>query len=370
MNKKIPVPHPASFIDNHLVKTIRQFAAEAERIGSLDQQQLAAIYKNHWFDLYVPLEYRGLGLSLPDGLRITESLAWADGSTGWTVTLCSGANWFIGFLQPEIATMFFNNDKVCFAGSGRPSGIAKLIGNGEYEISGRWQYATGSAHASAFTANCHIEKDGRILLNDDGTRMIASFIFLRNEVSIHKDWKGMGMKATSSDSFEVNKVKVNKNRRFMIDENQTVLPGRIYKYPFLQFAESTLSVNISGMAIHFLDLFEEIIKERKISDHFTEDRRQSLLLRHKTAQNKQQEARLRFYGSLQRSWNESLENGKFMSATLAEVSKESTQLASTSRKVVDDLFSWCGLIAADQDSEINRVWRNLHTAILHPLLLQ
>jgi hypothetical protein len=44
-------------------------------------------------------------------------------------------------------------------------------------------------------------------------------------------------------------------------------------------------------------------------------------------------------------------------------------LASTSREVVDELFPLCGLVAADPASAINRVWRNLHTACLHPLLL-
>ncbi len=48
--------------------------------------------------------------------------------------------------------------------------------------------------------------------------MTAAFIFLRNEVSVNEDWKAMGMIATSSNSFEVKKLRVNKNRRFAIDE--------------------------------------------------------------------------------------------------------------------------------------------------------
>ena len=176
------------------------------------------------------------------------------------------------FFKQETAANFFNTEKVCFAGSGRPSGIAKMINDNEFEISGSWQYATGAAHATAFTANCHIEKDGNILLQEDGAAMVATFIFLRSEVVVNEDWKGMGMVATSSNSFKVSGLRVNKNRRFEIDKSKTVLRDKIYQYPFLPFAESTLAVNISGMAIHFMDLFEETIKARKINDHFTEDR--------------------------------------------------------------------------------------------------
>jgi alkylation response protein AidB-like acyl-CoA dehydrogenase len=283
--------------------------------------------------------------------------------------LCSGANWFIGFLQQDTAATLFQSEKVCLAGSGRPSGIARMINDDEFEISGSWPYATGAAHATAFTANCHIEKDGSILLQEDGTPIVATFIFLRNEVQIQDDWKGMGMMATSSNSFEVSGLKVNKNRRFEIDENKTILPDKIYQYPFLQFAESTLAVNMSGMAIHFMDLFGENLKERNLSDHFTENRRQALFLRCEAARRKQQEARDHFYQTLQTSWDGWDDNKYFATPALENVSHVSRHLSVTSREVVDELFPLCGLVASNPASAMNRVWRNLHTASLHPFLL-
>jgi alkylation response protein AidB-like acyl-CoA dehydrogenase len=364
-----PLPHPSSFIDPQSVKVIREYAVEAEQMRTLHPRQLAVIYSNRWFNLYVPVEYGGLCLSLPEGLQIEEALAWTDGSVGWTVTLCSGANWFIGFLQQDTAATLFNSEKVCFAGSGRPSGIAKMINDDGFVISGSWQYATGAAHATAFTANCQIEKDGSILQHEDGTPVVAAFIFLRNEVSVHEDWKGMGMIATSSNSFEVSRLPINKSRRFAIDESRTVLPDKIYQYPFLQFAESTLAVNMSGMAIHFMDLFEQNLTERKIADHFPEHRRHFLFVRHEAARRQQQEAREHFYQTLRSSWGAWDENKHFATPALENVSQVSRHLAAVSRKVVDELFPLCGLVASDPGSEINRVWRNLHTAALHPLLL-
>lgn len=363
------VPHPSFFIDDQITRSIRKYAAEAEQAGSLNPQQLAVIYKEHWFNLFVPHEYGGLGLSLPEALNIEEAIAWIDGSTGWTVTLCSGANWFIGFLDPQIAEIIFDSNKVCIAGSGRANGIAKMI-NDDFEISGKWPYATGAAHATAFTANCIIEKDGIVLKNSDDSDMTASFIFLRNEISVIRDWNEIGMIATSSNSFEVNKLKVNKTRRFVIDAKHAVLPDKIYKYPFLQFAETTLAVNISGMAIHYLDLFEEIINERSEDSHFTNEQLLSLSLRHDTAKTQLNDTRQLFYKTIQRSWNEGRGTRDFDPGTLSEVSLVSKELAATSRRMVDEIFPYCGLAAADRGSEINRVWRNLHTASLHPLLLK
>ena len=362
-----PIPHPSNFIDAQFTDTIRHFATEAERMGRLHNQQLSIIYDKKWFNLFVPEIYGGLHLSLPEGLKIEEALAWADGSSGWTVTLCSGANWFIGFLQPETAKIIFNNNKVCLAGSGRASGIAKVV-NDEYEISGYWHYATGAAHATAFTANCMVEKDGVIIRDEDGSPLISSFIFLREEVIVHEDWNCMGMMATSSNSFEVKELRVNKNRRFSIDEKQAVLKDTIYQYPFLQFAEATLAVNISGMSTRYLDLVETIIKQRSANKSCPKETTLSLTIKLEEAKKRLEERRQLFYKTVQHSWDEYAE-GKNGLTTLKEVSKASRELAATARKLVDELYPYCGLIAANPDSEINRVWRNLHTASQHPLLL-
>ena len=74
--------------------------------------------------MYVPKAYGGLGLSLPEILRIEEGLSWADGSTAWVVTLCSGAAWFIGFLNIDLGKNISENDQGCFAGSGAVTGVA------------------------------------------------------------------------------------------------------------------------------------------------------------------------------------------------------------------------------------------------------
>jgi hypothetical protein len=39
-----------------------------------------------------------------------------------------------------------------------------------------------------------------------------------------------------------------------------------------------------------------------------------------------------------------------------------------SRHAVDTLYPYCGLVAASADSDINRVWRDFHTASQHALL--
>lgn len=360
-------PHPSFFIDTRLTDTLRHFATEAERMGTLHPQQLSIIYEQKWFNLFVPESFGGLNLSLPEGLRIEEGLAWADGSTGWTVTLCSGANWFIGFLQKGMAATIFNTNHVCLAGSGRAAGIAKMMGD-EYEITGSWNYATGAAHATAFTANCRIEKDGAIMQNEDGSPLVHAFIFLRKEVRVYEDWNCIGMNATSSNRFEIKGLRVNKNRLFIIDKKKAVLNEPVYQYPFLHFAEATLAVNSSGMANRYFDLCEALIKERAVNKEANGPISQ-LRERLDVAKIRLKKIRQLFYNTVQLSWEEYMDCKAFSKATLKEVSTASRELAATSRQLVDELYPYCGLMAANPHTEMNRVWRNLHTASQHPLLL-
>ncbi|HEX9512854.1 MAG TPA: acyl-CoA dehydrogenase [Puia sp.] len=361
------IPHPSRLLPFALTDIINRVSAEAEQSGRLHPEQLALIYEQRWFNLFVPRSCGGLELSLPEGLAIEEGLAWADGSTGWTVTLCSGANWFIGFLQPEITKDLFRDHRVCLAGSGHSSGIAKVTATG-YEISGYWNYASGAPHATAFTANCRIEKDGILLQNQDGSPLVHAFLFLKEEVFLHEDWNCMGMIATASHSFEVQRQQVPADRCFTIDDSNPVLSQSIYRYPFLQFAEATLAVNSSGMAARFMDLCEGIFAEKA--------KHPGNLAGTGTPMQRLEEAKMRlqalrqsFYTAVESSWLECLEGRPWQQALLKEVSEASRRLATEARALVDELYPWCGLKAANRSTEINRVWRNLHTASQHPLLM-
>ncbi len=162
------------------------------------------IAKENLWNIWVPRSYGGLEMSFSEGLEKLKYLAGIDGSLGWTVTLCSGANFFIGNLKTEVAEeIFLNTEKpVCFGGSGGVFGTAEKTGN-HYKISGKWKYATGAPYLTHFTLNAAIWENGTELKNPDGTPLIRSFIIPAGNVTVIEDWNSMGLKATVTHSFEV-----------------------------------------------------------------------------------------------------------------------------------------------------------------------
>lgn len=356
------ITHPSTFIEADWQNTIRNSAVEAEEMGMLHPQQLELIYQQKWFKALMPVEYGGLDLSLPDLVRLQEALSWCDGSFGWVFTLCCGAGWFSGFIDKGIAPSLLNDEKTCLAGSGAQTGEAIVTDDG-YIINGEWNYASGAHHATHFTANCIIKKDGVALLNEDGSPLIRPFVIDKKDVQLLATWKYIGMVATGSHSFKIDNVLVNKTRCFQIDPDHTTIDSELYKYPFLQLAEATLAANLAGMAIHFIDLAEVAIEQRKALNKFTIPQKDIVARKLRSIKVNMQDVRSVFYNAVDSSWE------SISPATLQQVSATSRQLAKAARNHVDALYTYCGLQAASPDTEINRVWRDLHTASQHSLLV-
>jgi alkylation response protein AidB-like acyl-CoA dehydrogenase len=360
-------PHPSNFINADDINSIRNTAAEAEQLGMLHPQQLAVVYRNQWFKLLVPDVYTGQQITLPNLVRLQEAISWTDGSTGWVVTLCSGAGWFGGFIDPQVAQQVFGNTNVCLAGSGAVGGTAEITPTG-YIINGSWKYASGAHHATHITANCAIRNNGDAVLSDDGEPLVLPFIFDKADVKILPAWKYIGMVATGSDAFEVKDLAVAHNCQFKIDSSAVKVDGALYHYPFLQLAEATLAVNISGIATHFIDLCADVFKDRMDHPRLTNQQKAILIDELALANMQMEELRKVFFEAVDLSWNSITKEDSVPDAELNAVSATSRRLAITSRQIVDKLYPLCGLIAASTETEINRAWRDLHTASQHALL--
>lgn len=221
-------------------------------------------YKNLW-NLWVPQAYFGLEASFSDGLHKLKNLAKIDGSLGWTVTLCSGANYFIGNLKPKVAgSIFKNNTPPILGGSGGAFGTAERQKDGSYKLSGTWRYATGAPYLTHFTLNAKVVNQGKQLKSNDGADKILSFISPKNKIKIIDDWNTMGLKATATCSFVVDEQCISSEYGFRYDK--FYLNQSIYKIPFTVFADLTLWVNYIGMAEHYREEAEVTLPKKQLKE--------------------------------------------------------------------------------------------------------
>ena len=242
--------------------SLKDIQTQLNQATVIPDEIIQHIYKERWLQIWVPKQYKGLGLGFSEGLQLLKELATTDGSLGWMVTLCAGANYFSRNLKPEIAQLLFKDDFTCFGGSGMIGGTAEKQGD-NYLISGFWKYATGAPHLSHFTLNAVVTENNIPVLDGEGKEQIRSFIIPKNQVTIVADWKSMGMKATGTFSFSVDAVLVSDDYSFTYNTFYT--DSILDKIPFRIFADLTLLINYIGMAQHFCEQALLINSDLKIA---------------------------------------------------------------------------------------------------------
>lgn len=342
------------------VDRVRAQAAPAEEQGQLTPDQLAFIRQREWFRLLIPASIGGKEYSLPLLLQTLEAASWMDGSFGWVMALCGGAGFFAGFVPAPVARTLFGDPGVCAAGTGFPGGTAVEVPGG-YQVSGHWRYASGAPHATLYTANCHVGSG------------IRAMIFLPEQVRLQNGWQSIGLRATASQDMIIQDAFVPHERSFVLEQPFPHADGPLFHYPFLQQAEAVLSVTLLGMARHFLDLFEQ----RK-GARFEGAGAEQVRLAVGECFAELAEARSALYATVNASWAPYAEAarssnpatpGKAASADqLAHVGTAAVRAARVALGVSDRLYPLGGMEMMQVHTDINRVWRDIHTASQHILL--
>lgn len=308
---------------------------------------LTWIQSENLWNIWVPKTYGGLEMNITEGLKILRKISKIDGSLGWTITLCSGANYFVGNLKDRtIKKIFIKPEATCLGGSGAIKGTAEKIGE-KYRISGEWNYATGSNYLSHFTLNAGIIENGVPLKNEDGSDKFLSFILPKHEVRIKSDWRTMGLKATVTNSFKVQNVFVEEEYSF--EYNRCYQPQGIFKLPFKVFADLTLWVNYIGMSHHFHEEAGNLSKSNSLN----------MLLQ-----------QIKLADKMLFNYAEDLEDliskkKNISDERIEEIHKSASNSVKNLSKAIISIYPELGIKACSDNHALNQVFKDYFTATQH-----
>lgn len=351
-----------SLFTQETISQLRKAASEQEKTGSLSVETLRFIYEQKLFKLFVPEELGSKMTSLPEAVRIFEEAAFIDGSFGWAVTIGAGGGFFTEYLPPEIAGQLFSLANAVVAGSGHPTGTAIKTTNG-YQVSGQWKYCSGANYATIFTASCVVKEPGK-------PDLIKAFTFLPEQVQILEDWDTFGLKATGSHSMRVENAFVPDDHTFDLSLPVAAEAALIYHYPFLQFAQASFAAVNLGLARHFLAEVEEIINLKKPSWESSSPKRYAFMAKKcAAAQTALSESAESFYSILEKSWQALAQKEELTEGFKEQISRHCKKTVQVAVACAQTIFPHLGLDAAKESATINQIYRDLHTACQHTLLL-
>jgi indole-3-acetate monooxygenase len=188
-----------------LTPLIEREAAQAESDTTTTPAVVDAMAAAELFWLLVPKELGGAEVSVVDALDVYEELAYADGSTGWSVmanatTSCLAA---IYTSDEASAAMFPSGAPGIHAGMLGPAGTARGV-DGGYVVSGRYSFGSGCGHSTWFGAGVQeVDENGEPLNDEIGLPAMRVVFLPKDEVELKGNWDVLGLAATGSYDYVV-----------------------------------------------------------------------------------------------------------------------------------------------------------------------
>jgi 3-hydroxy-9,10-secoandrosta-1,3,5(10)-triene-9,17-dione monooxygenase len=245
---------------------LRDKQAECEATGNVPQDVNDRLVREGFYRIVQPRQFGGYEFDVPAFYKVMMEIARGCAETAWVLALTAG--------HPLIAAYFPEaGQREAYGATGEfrcptvfnPPGIAVPV-DGGIKLSGKWPSASGIDHATHYITLA--------TLQDPAAPASAVLVLLNHrDLTIHDDWRVMGMQGTGSKSVEVRDLFVPQHRvartRGVGLLTNIVLPGpRIHANPmyfgrigsFLVGEGTAVAV---GAARGALDIYEEILRAKK-----------------------------------------------------------------------------------------------------------
>ena len=188
------------------IRPILETDAEANDAGAtLAWSSVAALYREGLLSLKVPRALGGPEVDPLLYLELVDELSYINPSAGWCAFINATSTAWLGAFLPEagVARIFGDGGS---SGSGRmpiasgaviPRGLGTPVPGG-WRVSGRWPFASGSAHSSWLLAGFRIVRDDAPGPEHMVLGMPAA------DAHFLDNWQVMGLKGTGSRDFVLN----------------------------------------------------------------------------------------------------------------------------------------------------------------------
>tara|TARA_Y100001970_G_scaffold107625_1_gene134594 strand:- start:3925 stop:5082 length:1158 start_codon:yes stop_codon:yes gene_type:complete len=316
----------------------------------IPDQLIDEMAQKGFFRLLIPKTYKGGEIDYLDYLALVQEISKADGSMGWCFNQNNILSTNAAIMPKTLAEEIWSDQRAILCNG--PTQYSNAIPTeGGYRLTGRWNFSSGSQHATWVIAISTIE-------NRDPTKKINMMI-PQKDVNFFDVWQVNGLKGTGSFSFEVNDFFVPEKYTFP-EFNETEEKGGLYVIPKnLLFASGFASVAL-GVARGALDKAIEISK--------TKVPQEQQLLQEQSATQREIGHAEALWGSsnafvLQKAehvWNEARNNGKLEIEDRIELRLASTHAIRQSAEVVNMAYTICGASSIFEGNPIQRKFQDAH----------
>ena len=194
---------------NRVRPTLEADAEENDAKETLTWSSVVALYREGLLSLKVPRELGGPEVDPMLYLELIDELSYINSSAGWCAFINSTSAALIGAFVPSagVDRVFTDGKMPIASGALLPRGLATPV-EGGWTVSGRWPFASGSAHSTWLLAGFRIVRDD----TPGPEHMIM--VCPVGDAQFLDNWQVMGLQGTGSRDFVLTDYFVSEDMAF------------------------------------------------------------------------------------------------------------------------------------------------------------
>ncbi|MGB9303659.1 MAG: acyl-CoA dehydrogenase family protein [Mycobacterium sp.] len=348
---------------------LRENAAEGESLRRLPDPVSDALTEAGMFRLLTPVRFGGYAVDLRTVLKVSETLAEADGSAAWLISVGSVGAWMMGHLcSPQARDEIFGfGPDVRVAGTGMPGSARRVAGG--VRITGRWSYASG-AYQADWAPLAAIVTDG----SDEPVDAMFCVVPAK-QLRLDKTWHTVGMRGTGSDTWVADDVLVPDHRTIPMSTVADEMPrvaGKesMFRLPFMTLAALPLVAPLLGLGRAALQLVIDKAPTKAMHDTFFVRQSESVGVQIQIAEAALglRTAQLHAY-DIAATLDDAAAEGRLVTyASRAEIRARIGYVAQQVLDAISVLVNVHGAGSFAESSRMQQYWRDANTAARHAAL--
>jgi 3-hydroxy-9,10-secoandrosta-1,3,5(10)-triene-9,17-dione monooxygenase len=350
-----------------LIPVLTERAAKTEALRRLPDETFADLEASALMRVTQPRRFGGSELDLPDVFDIINLLSQGCGSAGWTYSLAIAHGWFVALFGDQAQQEVWGPNpnaimSTCFSGGGPPD----AVDGGLHIREGKWRFSTGVHHAEWVALLAPVPQQDR-------PPDMRFLLIPKDEIEIVEDWRSAGLAGTGSCSVQATDVFVPHHRTLRLQDlldatapGAKVNQGPMYKLPLVGTWQVFLTAPAVGIARAAMDAWIARTKSKLrpvTGGGLTRDPIALARLGGAAARIEAAETLIR--QSAETATSQARDLGAATPATLARCRRDNAFSVRLCVEAVEDLFLSAGASTLDENSPLQRHWRDVHAVAQH-----
>ena len=343
-------------------------SAEIETARRLPADLAKTMAEAGLFRIALPRSLGGLELPPAQIVETIEAMAMADASVGWCLMIGATTTLTAAYLPHVLAAEIFADPLVITGGVFAPMGRAVVEGD-DYRVSGRWQWASGSANCDWLLGGAQVFDAGILRRLPSGAPDHRMMIFPRADVELIDTWHAAGLKGTGSGDIAVTDLLVPMARSTSLIVDRPVETGTLYVFPVFGLLSLGIAGVASGNARAALDTAKAMLAGKKLpgSDRTAADR-QTAQANIARAEADLRSARALLFESVNTAWQMAESTGDMDILTRAHLRLAATHMVRTAADVTRQAYDLGGGASVFLSNSLQRRFRDAHSMTQHMMV--